>query len=114
MTISLEEYLERRPVDPAKLARLTAKMRQYALSPDGLPTVWVDHSRLGVVDRFTSRAPLDLAHNLSVDDLVWVTDDDVDPYLCRVAAVVHGGKYIRYERVPGGPATATAAPPGTA
>jgi len=63
------------------------------------PTVWVDHTRFGVVDQFTYKTPRDLLGKLYRGEQVWVTDDDVDPYLCRVVDLLNGGKSARYERL---------------
>jgi hypothetical protein len=63
------------------------------------PTVWVDHTRFGITNRFTYKTPVDMISRLAVGELVWVTDDDVEPYLCRVIALLNEGRSIRYERV---------------
>jgi len=63
----------------------------------GYPVAWLDTTRFGNASRFTARVPFEL--RLAAGGLVWVADDSVDPYLCRVVEVFDGGRSARYEVV---------------
>ena len=63
------------------------------------PTAWLDTTWFGNADRFTYRVPFELRGRLAVGDLVWVADDSVAPYLCRVTELLDDGRSARYEVV---------------
>ena len=63
------------------------------------PTDVVDHSWFGKANKFSWRAPYDLPAPLRVGDHVWIADDGVKPYLCRVVEVIANGEYNLYERL---------------
>jgi len=66
---------------------------------DGYPIAWLDTTRFGNANRFTYRVPFDLRGKLAVGDLVWVADDSVDPYLCRIIELLDNERSARYEVV---------------
>ena len=56
--------------------------------------------RTGISDRFTSMVyPFALIGQLQVGDIVTVTDDDVEPYLCVVEKPLDDGSYAVYRRL---------------
>jgi hypothetical protein len=63
------------------------------------PTAWLDTTRFGNATRFTYRIPFELRGHLEVGDRVWVADDSVDPFLCRITQLLDGGRSARYEVV---------------
>ena len=64
------------------------------------PSVHVDHMHTGISDRFTSMIfPFTLIGHLQVGDVVTVTDDDVEPYLCVVEKLLDDGGYAVYRRL---------------
>jgi len=63
------------------------------------PIAWLDTTWFGNATQFTYRVPAELRSKLTVGDLVWVADDSVEPYLCRIAELIDGGRSARYEVV---------------
>ena len=64
---------------------------------EAYPTAWLDTTRFGNATQFTYRVPFDLRGRLNEGDLVWVADDGVEPFLCRIVELLDGGRSARYE-----------------
>lgn len=63
------------------------------------PTAWLDTTWFGNATRFTHRIPFELRGCIQVGDRVWVADDSVDPFLCRITELLDNGRSARYEVV---------------
>ena len=61
------------------------------------PTAWLDTTRFGNAEHFMYRIPFELRGRPTAGDLVWVADDSVEPYLCRVTELLDDGRSARYE-----------------
>lgn len=61
------------------------------------PTAWLDLTRVGQSNQFTTYVPIDLRGTITTGDLVWVADDSVNPRLFRIKEIFDAGHYATYE-----------------
>ena len=67
------------------------------MSVETFPTAFIDLTRVGFSDKFTTYVPIDLRASIAVGDLVWVADDSVPPRLFKIVEVFDDGHYATYE-----------------
>jgi len=69
------------------------------MTENNYPTIMLDGTQFGSSPIFMSQLPYDWWGKIKVNDIVWIADDDIKPFLCQVTEVLTDGESACFERL---------------